>query len=230
VKVKLARFGAVDCFINSNILIFCLAIIGVDLLYLSVMVPWYLALLSGVAKCLITYSAVLIHEIGHMAAARHLGCEVDCIELNVLGGQTFIKSCAIGWEEFVVIVWGPICSLAMSCVAIILYASFPNWLDLLRYAVLINVILFIFNSIPVLPLDGGRIVRAVLSKWFSFIGATKIALVVSGLVLVVLNVVSFYYRDSCMWIFPLMLCYSVYSLYAMYKEYEVALDIQKQIN
>jgi Zn-dependent protease len=120
----------------------------------------------GAVTALLLFASVLLHELGHSLVALHHHIPVRRITLFVFGGVSEIAaeppSPAV---ELQVAVAGPIVSFALAAIVFFLRplaaASVPA-LALMRYLAFINVTLGVFNLIPGFPLDGGRVLRAIL--------------------------------------------------------------------
>ena len=98
--------------------------------------------------------ALLLHEAGHAAAARACGCTLGSIELTPFGGVAAYDGSSLSpRQEAVVALAGPAASLAGAAVAV----AAKQWM--LAAA---NAALLLVNLLPVLPLDGGRALRAFL--------------------------------------------------------------------
>ena len=121
----------------------------------------------GGAASLLLFVSVLIHELAHSFVAKSRGLKVTSITLFIFGGVSNISQEArSAGEEFIVAIVGPLSSLAMAAVFWGLdrtaLASSPQGDGILSYLVYINVTLAVFNLIPGFPLDGGRVLRAIL--------------------------------------------------------------------
>lgn len=112
------------------------------------------------------FASILAHEFGHALAARHAGIGVTSVTLFVLGGVSRIaEEPRSAWEELRIAAAGPAVSLAAAvfflAMAPLLSAS-PVASSVAIYLLLVNAALALFNLLPALPLDGGRVLRAVL--------------------------------------------------------------------
>ncbi len=124
-------------------------------------------LISG-AFVLLLYLSVLVHELSHSLVARRFALPVRRILLYPLGGVSEIeKEPPTPGQEFLVAVAGPLLSLALAGVGWALIKVIPEStvpgvlvLQLMRA----NLIVGIFNLLPGLPLDGGRLLRAAVWK------------------------------------------------------------------
>jgi Zn-dependent protease len=120
---------------------------------------------AGVAFAVLLYLSVLLHEISHAVMAQRYGLGVRSISLHFLGGVTEIDSeTSTPGQEFKVAVVGPLTSIAIGLAALALYAVTPD--GLLRFAVGglagTNLLVGVLNLVPGLPLDGGRVLRALV--------------------------------------------------------------------
>jgi Zn-dependent protease/CBS domain-containing protein len=124
--------------------------------------------LIGAAAALLFFASVLLHELGHSAAARAFGVPVRRITLFIFGGMA-----QIGTEppragaDFLIALAGPLVSgaLAAVCWGLQRAVAAAPALALFRYLAYINLILGLFNLIPGFPLDGGRVLRAAVWAW-----------------------------------------------------------------
>jgi Zn-dependent protease len=159
----------------------------------SRLTAWIVAIIATV----LLFATVLAHELGHSLVARRQGITVTGITLFLLGGVASIeKEAATPGREAVLAGVGPLVSIAIGAVCWGLSALLPGpeqVVAILYYLGIANVSLAIFNLLPGFPLDGGRVLRALL--WWrnhSFERATKQATIVGqafGVGLIVLGAV-----------------------------------------
>ena len=128
-----------------------------------------LYLIVSLISVLLMFVSVLIHEMSHCIIASLRGFKVKRITLFVLGGMSFIKDeTCTAYDEILICISGPAISLVLSFVFWILLNLFtiPGHLDFVEaivyYMAILNLVLFLFNMVPALPLDGGRIIRATI--------------------------------------------------------------------
>ncbi|HUL71927.1 MAG TPA: site-2 protease family protein [Vicinamibacterales bacterium] len=127
---------------------------------------------SAVVTALLFFATLLAHELSHALVARSRGLPVRSITLFALGGIAQIeKDAGSAKTEFWMGIAGPIASLVIgfACISI---ASAAGWTiegggagppaAILGWLGSINVVLALFNLIPGYPLDGGRVLRAIL--------------------------------------------------------------------
>lgn len=134
--------------------------------------------LSGwLEQSLILFASVLLHELGHVWAAKKMKIEVYEVELLPYGGVARMEDIAKfgGFAEALVAAAGPITS------GIIALGSFflLGCSIFFSFCMQCNLIIFIFNLLPVHPLDGGRIARNLLIFFMGYRQATRL-LVIAG--------------------------------------------------
>ena len=122
--------------------------------------------LMGAVTAIMLFASVLLHELGHSVVALRYKIPVRSITLFLFGGIAQIGAeppSAIA--EFFIAIAGPLVSLAL---AVFFYAAQPliagmePLLGLAKYLAYINMALVLFNLIPGYPLDGGRVLRAIV--------------------------------------------------------------------
>ncbi len=125
--------------------------------------------LMGIAAAILLFVSVVAHELSHALVARRDGLVVEGITLFAFGGiARLAEEPRTAREEFRMAVAGPACSLGLGFVLIgALLLTSPSWWNsalasLVAYIAAINVALGLFNLAPGFPLDGGRILRALL--------------------------------------------------------------------
>lgn len=162
----------------------------------------------AVGLVLAVFACVVLHELGHSVVAQRLGVEVRSITLLPIGGVAALRSIPENpWHEMAITVAGPLMNLVVAGVLLpvtgwpreFLWVHYPDDLPgLLRTLVGVNLGLFVFNFIPAFPMDGGRMLRALLAMWMSYRRATVVA-ATTGQALAVLFIVAGL-KFSVMWI------------------------------
>lgn len=120
---------------------------------------------AGFALAVLLYLSVLAHEASHALVAKRFGLPVSHITLQFFGGMTSIEGEPDGpRQEFWVSVVGPLSSLGVALVAFLASLAVPGGLIGLAFSGLAwtNLFVGIVNLVPGLPLDGGRILKAVV--------------------------------------------------------------------
>lgn len=123
----------------------------------------------AIAAVLLLFLSVVIHEFAHAIVAQRKGIPVESIVLFIFGGvATIARDPEKPGDEFKIAIAGPIASAALSGVFLALWATLGSTSEqlaaLLGYLAYINLALAIFNLIPGFPLDGGRVLRAIIWK------------------------------------------------------------------
>jgi stage IV sporulation protein FB len=121
------------------------------------------------------FLAVLSHELAHVVAARVLGLDVESVELLPFGGVARLAGLDAedAARQSLVAMAGPLSSLVLAAVAVTVPMVLPVNPDLLRFFVVVNVGLALFNLVPAGPLDGGRLWRALRSMRVGYAAARR---------------------------------------------------------
>ncbi|QKY16740.1 M50 family metallopeptidase [Halorubrum sp. CBA1229] len=127
--------------------------------------PWGL----GLAAALGLFGGVLLHEFGHSVVAMRYGYEIESITLWLLGGLASFTEFPEDWKhEFWIAIAGPVVSVAVGIGCYAVYSLAPVGSDavlfVFGYLALLNVVLAVFNMLPAFPMDGGRVLRALLAR------------------------------------------------------------------
>lgn len=172
---RLARVSGIDVKIHWSLLIIAgLFVFMFATSTFPAMVPgetgfFYWTL--GIVGAVIFFLSVLIHEFSHSFVAQRLGYKVSDIVLFIFGGVSTIESePRRARDEFAIAFVGPASSVVLGGVFWVLalaVSSIPGRLAqgalaLFQYMAIINIVLAVFNMIPGFPLDGGRVLRAII--------------------------------------------------------------------
>lgn len=148
--------------------------------------------LFGVAAISLLFVLVTLHELGHAFAAQRYHVEVKQIVLSPIGGVAQLAEIPDNpRQELVIAAAGPAVNFAFAVLAAPLVALFgidlalPSALfagdasfgleTLFSYVFVTNILLALFNLLPAFPLDGGRILRALLALRMDYVRATNAA-------------------------------------------------------
>jgi Zn-dependent protease/CBS domain-containing protein len=160
-------------------------------------------LAMGVAAALLFFASVLLHELGHAWQARREGIEIEGITLWLFGGVAQFKGgFPNAGAEFRVAIAGPLVTLVLGAGFVALaIAPLPSAVDgVAAWLGYINLSLLVFNLIPALPLDGGRVLRAALWRARGDLGwATRLAAEIGrgfGYLFIALGVAMFIFQGS----------------------------------
>jgi Zn-dependent protease len=125
--------------------------------------------------------SIVLHELGHSLVAIRKGCRVREITLMCIGGAAQIERLPTKpLDEFLMAIAGPAVSLLLGFAGVFggAYLPLPPFiepLNIIQVIGLVNFALVIFNLLPSFPMDGGRIVRAMLTPKLGRLRATFIA-------------------------------------------------------
>ena len=159
--------------------------------------------IMGIVGAFGLFFSIIVHEMSHSLVARRYGMSIKGITLFLFGGVAEMKQePPTPRAEFMMAIAGPISSI---CLAVIFYvfsqvtksAGGPEAVyGVIKYLAWINGILAVFNLVPAFPLDGGRMLRAVLWGWKNNLRwATRIAAGIGsgfGLLLIFMGILQFF--------------------------------------
>jgi Zn-dependent protease/CBS domain-containing protein len=134
----------------------------------------------GSAAAIGLFGGVVLHELGHSLVAMRYGFPIDSITLWILGGIAQLSDQPEDWkQELLIAIAGPAVSILLGILSFVALRQLPASLDLARFVIgylaLMNFALAAFNLLPGFPMDGGRVLRALLARTRPFAQATKIA-------------------------------------------------------
>lgn len=163
--------------------------------------------IMGLIAATFLFISVLLHELAHSFVALKHGIQVTSIRLFIFGGLAQVSSePASGRHEFLIALAGPATSMALfmifGMIWIFLYVTgmFHPAGVVSLYLSMANLTLTLFNMIPGFPLDGGRILRAILwDRWNDVARATKVVSRIGNalaLFLIVLGGLLFFFTQS----------------------------------
>jgi Zn-dependent protease len=179
-SLRLARIAGIDVFVHWSWAV-------VAMIEIKSRSGHFRSLVWNVIEYLTMFVVVLLHEFGHALACRQVGGRADQIVLWPLGGVAFVTPPARPGATLWSIAAGPLVNLVLLAATIGLLTLLPvghsDLLLFLRAFAFINLGLFLFNVLPIYPLDGGQILRALL--WFVVGRATSLT-IAAGLGLVAL--------------------------------------------
>ncbi|KZE67405.1 hypothetical protein AWM68_19370 [Fictibacillus phosphorivorans] len=138
-------------------------------------------------EIIIWFFVVLIHEMGHYAGAHLFKWRISRIDLLPFGGAAVVEEHGTRpfHEEIWVAVLGPLQHVWLIGVAYSLRQGEIISADDFYWFFLLNGTLFIFNLLPIWPLDGGKVAFALFTKWIPFKEAQRMFLLVSGGLLII---------------------------------------------
>ena len=188
-SIRLFRFAGIDLFLHWSWLLFAAYEI-------QARAGNYSSISWNVLEYLALFLIVMVHEFGHALACRQVGGTANQIVLWPLGGVAYVNPPQRPGATLWSIAAGPLVNVALAPIlyGLVLLGQSSGWAETMpnAYAFLlavlyIDLVLLIFNMLPIYPLDGGQILRSLL--WFvlgrarSLMAATIIGFVgVAGLI------------------------------------------------
>lgn len=180
----LGRFAGIDLKVHASFLI---------ILVLAAMggaAGGLLGMAFGVGLVLLVFLCVTLHEFGHSLMAQRFGIPVKEIVLLPIGGvAVFSRNPKTAVQELLVALAGPAVNVVIAVAIALVLGVVPGWeifnlfgrrieisvQGVLNFVLGANVMLALFNMIPAFPLDGGRVLRALIAMRKPHADATRIA-------------------------------------------------------
>jgi Zn-dependent protease len=194
---------------------------------LSAVTPLMLGLIAVVGL----FTSVILHELGHSLTARMYGVKVRRITLWFLGGVAeFEEMPRQRGAEAVVAIAGPIVSFVLAAVCWGLVAFIPPVYGAARlitwYVGALNLMLGLFNLLPALPLDGGRILRSLLALRMPHVRATIVSGNVAKVIAVLLGVYGLFSYSP--WL--IVMAFFIYSAVKAETRYSIVTDLLRGLS
>ena len=167
--------------IHVTFLLFLAWIFGVSYISGGPQEAW-----SGLEFLLLLFLCVLLHEFGHIFTARAFGVSTPDVILLPIGGVSRLERIPEQpSEEFLIAIAGPAVNVVIAALLVVvggaslqldrLVALDSASTSMLDRLAAVNVFLAVFNLIPAFPMDGGRVLRALLASRFGYVRATEVA-------------------------------------------------------
>ncbi len=183
--IRIGRLFGIDIILDWTLLI----IVGLITFSLGLLAfpawhpewPAWLALTTGAVAAVLLVASILFHELAHALVGRRWGMHVPKITLFLFGGMAHLENDASQWQgEFWMAIAGPIASLVLGFALLFagsvvagpiavtpdqtqaFLAALNPAATVLLWLGTINIFLAVFNMVPGFPLDGGRVLRAIV--------------------------------------------------------------------
>jgi Zn-dependent protease/CBS domain-containing protein len=163
-----------------------------------------LNLIPGVnlqAALLITllFVTVVLHELGHSYLAQKYGIRIERIILLPIGGVSTMEELPKEpGQELRISLAGPMVNFLIAFICylllLLLKGSYLGISSFLSYFILLNLILGGFNLLPAYPMDGGRVLRAILAERMSYVRATELAAGIGKYLAIIMAIVGIFYN------------------------------------
>jgi len=206
-SLKIAKLAGIDIFIHFTFFV---------LVTWVAFIQWKLngsigAAFSGVAFILAVFTCVVLHELGHALAAKKYGIRTQDIILLPIGGVARLEKMPNQpIQELWVALAGPAVNVVIAALlAVYLWITntlIPdNQLTITTAAFIerimgINIFLVLFNMIPAFPMDGGRVLRALLATRLAYIKATKVSANLGQGIALLFGVIGLFYNPILLFI------------------------------
>lgn len=142
---------------------------------------------------MIIFFICFIHELGHVFFSKIFGYEINSIELLPFGGITTVnKKINSSINKDIIINFG---GIIFQLISILFLYLFKYKFNIITYNLIINynLILIIFNMIPIIPLDGSNIIHLLLEKAFSYRISYHLNFIISIMSLIIFLIINYVY-------------------------------------
>jgi Zn-dependent protease len=206
-SLKIAKLAGIDIFIHFTFFI---------LVTWVAFIQWKLngsigAAFSGVVFILAVFACVVLHELGHALAARKYGIRTQDIILLPIGGVARLEKMP---DRPIQELWVALAGPAVNVMIVALLAVYlwitntltpDNQLTMTTAAFVerimgVNIFLILFNMIPAFPMDGGRVLRALLATRLAYIRATRISANLGQSIALLFGVIGLFYNPILLFI------------------------------
>jgi Zn-dependent protease/predicted transcriptional regulator len=182
-SLKAGRYVGIDVYVHFTFFLLLLFIGGSE--FLRAGSPH--AALQSVFFLSALFFCVVLHEYGHALTARQFGVKTKDITLYPIGGVARLESIPRNpWQELAIALAGPAVNVAIVIVGYTVLTTTGQWqnlgqtrawgdIPLIQQLILANAMLALFNMIPAFPMDGGRVLRALLATRMEYTKATRAA-------------------------------------------------------
>ena len=178
---ELTKFKNIPIMIGSNTLRMLLLAVGLFLVFNGLIATISFSILVSLILL-----SIVAHELGHAFCARAFGYDTKRIVLTPLGGyaQIDVEDFEGTEAEYYIAAAGPFVNFAIA--GMLIPFAFFN-IEHTRYLMMLNAAIALFNLVPAYPLDGGRMLRCLLTKKFGVVDGTlmscKVSYVISLLIM-----------------------------------------------
>ncbi len=183
-SLSIGRIAGTDIRLHITFILFLAWIFGANWAAGGASQAW-----DGLAFMVLLFACVVAHEFGHIFAARFFGIATPDVTLLPIGGLARLERISEEpREEFAIAIAGPLVNVAIALILVLFFGARPDLgalttIDSTKVAMvdrlaMVNLFLVLFNLIPAFPMDGGRVLRALLATRLGYARATEIAAVI----------------------------------------------------
>ena len=183
---ELTKFKNIPIMIGSNTLRMLLLAVG-----LFVVFNGLIATISFSILVSLILLSIVAHELGHAFCARAFGYDTKRVVITPLGGyaQIDVEDFEGTEAEYYIAAAGPFVNFAIA--GMLIPFAFFN-VEHTRYLMMLNAAIALFNLVPAYPLDGGRMLRCLLTKKFGVVDGTLISCKVSYVISLLIMMLGLY--------------------------------------
>ncbi|MEZ4636457.1 MAG: site-2 protease family protein [Caldilineaceae bacterium] len=201
-SLRIARLWGIDIQVHWS---FILILVYGAFIYSGTASDPLVGAIYGIAVILLLFLCVSLHELGHALTAKYFHVNVPYITLLPIGGVAQLERMPRRpWHEFLIAIAGPAVNFVLALLLLpvaILFTGMamrsgelrnvtdafgwvlmrmqePGFGNLILYLTMTNVLLGVFNLLPAFPMDGGRVLRALLALTMPYVRATRVAVLV----------------------------------------------------
>jgi len=167
--------------IHITFLLFLAWIFGVEYIAGGPQAAW-----NGLLFIVLLFLCVLLHEFGHIFTARAFGVRTPDVILLPIGGVSRLERIPEKpSEEFLIAIAGPAVNVVIAVLLVLVVGANLSTdhlaalesanVSMIDRLAVVNLFLAVFNLLPAFPMDGGRVLRALLASRFGYVRATEIA-------------------------------------------------------
>ena len=207
---RIGRLAGINVYMHATFLLLILFILVV---YWSADHSAAMAI-SGVVFVLAVFACIVLHELGHALTARKYGIQTRDIILLPIGGVARVERMPEDpHQELLVALAGPAVNLAIAAALFAILAAFGatpglrevkdvGWVggSFLDRLMVVNLWLVGFNVLPAFPMDGGRVLRALLATRMEYVRATHVAAQVGQAMALIFGFVGLFYDPFLLFI------------------------------
>lgn len=142
--------------------------------------------LGYIEQFFIIFSIVTIHELAHIAVAKLYGAKLSKIIIYPIGEMAIVENLFLvkPLKRIAIICAGPAINIALG----LLFIALGNN-DIFKFISMTNFSIAIFNSLPIYPLDGGRLVHLILSTLIGILNSNEVIILISKFFILVITLI-----------------------------------------
>ena len=132
----------------------------------------------------ISYATIFAHEMAHLLAAKRLGLNIDTVSFQPFGVNLKLKNKIVFdiSDEIILYLSGPMLNIALALAINLIKGENA----ILNYFYTCNTVMFFINIMPVMPLDGGVVIKKLISRYRGYKAAEKILKITSSTIILTL--------------------------------------------